>query len=101
MGNPAFFQKFSLCAMLLRHLVYFAHILGCPVPVRTPHRSESADPSRALLPGLRKAQTPQQTYRLHSNLFFFAVFRMARQYGLLSRHFCTQICSEKLLDGGV
>lgn len=24
-----------------------------------------------------------------------------RQYGLLSRHFCTQICSEKLLDGGV
>lgn len=23
------------------------------------------------------------------------------QYGLLSRHFCTQICSEKLLDGGV
>lgn len=25
----------------------------------------------------------------------------ARQYGLLSRHFCTQICSEKLLDGGV
>ena len=26
---------------------------------------------------------------------------MLRQYGLLSRHFCTQICSEKLLDGGV
>ena len=26
---------------------------------------------------------------------------MERQYGLLSRHFCTQICSEKLLDGGV
>lgn len=24
-----------------------------------------------------------------------------RQYGLLRRHFCTQICSEKLLDGGV
>lgn len=27
--------------------------------------------------------------------------QQARQYGLLSRHFCTQICSEKLLDGGV
>ena len=26
---------------------------------------------------------------------------VVRQCGLLSRHFCTQICSEKLLDGGV
>ena len=30
-----------------------------------------------------------------------AVIISLRQYGLLSRHFCTQICSEKLLDGGV
>ena len=28
-------------------------------------------------------------------------FTMLRCFCLLSRHFCTQICSEKLLDGGV
>lgn len=33
--------------------------------------------------------------------FLLLYKRVECQYGLLSRHFCTQICSEKLLDGGV
>ena len=39
--------------------------------------------------------------RISCNDVFSKCWIVEHQYGLLSRHFCTQICSEKLLDGGV
>lgn len=52
--------------------------------------------------GTRKTRVPMvEQIRLINECRQSGMTDADYRYGLLSRHFCTQICSEKLLDGGV